>query len=170
MRRSISLAALLLVAACSGGESAGNNGSEEAVNSTEPVPDNATLDAQNSVVPIAPAASPSPVAASGFPQPFQGRWALGEADCDPAKADIAKGLMTVTADGVRHYESRGRATRVEVASPTKLTAELAFTGEGQEWTRRATWTLTDAGKTLTAEVPDDPEPPMRLLRYTRCPA
>jgi hypothetical protein len=156
----------LLLVACSGGEETGNNGSDQATVTTEPVPSNATEDVQNSVVPL-PQASARPVAATEFPQSFRGRWALGANECDPANADIAKGLMTVEAARVSHYESRATPKAIEVASPTKLTAELAFTGEGQQWTRRATWTLTDAGKTLTAET-DDPEPPMRNLQYQRC--
>jgi len=159
---------VLLLAACSGGETPANNGSEEATTVTEPVPSNATLDVQNRVVPL-PEPSATPVAATTFPQGFRGRWALGANECDPANTDIAKGLMTVEASRVVHYESRGTPRAIEIASPQKLTAEIAFTGEGQEWTRRATWTLTDGGRTLIAET-DDPEPPMRSLQYQRCPA
>lgn len=159
---------ILLLAACSGGETPANNGSEEATTVTEPVPSNATLDVQNTVVPL-PQASAGPVAATEFPAAFRGRWALGANECDPANADIAKGLMTVEPAKVSHYESRGTPKAIEIASPAKLTAELAFTGEGQEWTRRATWTLSGNGQTLLAET-DDPEPPMRALTYQRCPA
>jgi len=164
------LLAGLLLTACSGGGEEGNNSADQATTTTEPVPDNATLDPQNRVMPLAtPSASPTPVAATEFPQGFRGRWALGTNECDPANAAIAKGLMTVEPARVAHYESRATAKAIEVASPTRLTAQLAFTGEGQEWTRRATWTLTDEGRTLTAET-DDPEPPMRVLKYQRCPA
>jgi len=159
---------VLLLAACSGGETPANNGSDEATTVTEPVPSNATLDVQNRVVPL-PEPSASPVAATEFPQAFRGRWAMGANECDPANAAIAKGLMTVEAAKVSHYESRATPKAIEIASPVKLTAELAFTGEGQKWTRRATWTLTDDGRTLLAET-DDPEPPMRSLQYQRCPA
>jgi len=159
---------VLLLAACSGGEEPSNNGAEQATTTTEPVPSNATLDVQNRVVPL-PQASASPIAATEFPRAFRGRWALGANECDPANAAVAKGLMTIEAARVVHYESRATPGAIEIASPTKLTAELGFTGEGQEWTRRATWTLLDGGKTLTAET-DDPEPPMRVLTYQRCPA
>jgi len=166
--RALVFAPLLLLGACGGGE-AGNNSSDEAATTVEPVPDNATDDPGNSVVPLPPAASPSPIAANGFPQGFQGRWGLGDKDCDPASADVAKGLMAVEPARVVFYESRGTPTRIEQTTPTRLVAELGFTGEGQSWTRRSTFTLLDAGKTLLTETPDDPEPPMRSLRYTRCP-
>ncbi len=59
--------------------------------------------------------------------------------------------------------------RMTMTMPTVLEADLSFTGEGQQWARHTRYTLLDAGKTLVAES-DDPEPPMRNLRYARCPA
>ena len=168
MARLLILAALLPLAACGGGEEAGNNSSDQATTTVEPVPSNATVDPQNTVVPLPPAASPTPVAASGFPAEYQGRWGMVPNDCDPARDD-AKGLMVVGADRLTFYESRGTPTRIEQTTPTRLVAELGFTGEGQEWTRRTSFTLADGGRTLVTETPDDPEPPMRSLRYSRCP-
>jgi len=163
--RNLILAPLLLLGACGGGEDAGNNSSDDAATTvTEPVPDNATVDPQNSVVPLPPAASPTPVAASGFPQAFQGRWGLGVNDCDPARDD-SKGLMVVSADAVGFYESRGVPSRIEATTPTRLVAEIAFTGEGQQWTKRTAMQLQDGGRTLVREESD----PAQLLRYARCP-
>src|SRR3546814_5910594 len=68
--------------------------------------------------------------ATVLPVDFQGRWGLVANDCDPARDDN-KGLMTVAADTLKFYESRGVVKTVTIASPTKLTADLAFTGEGQ---------------------------------------
>jgi len=163
--RALFLAPLLFLGACGGGgEEAGNNSADEASTTVEPIPDNATIDPGNSVIPLPAAASPTPVAAGGFPTVFQGRWGLGADDCDPARDD-AKGLMAVEPGRVVFYESRGRPSRIEQATPTRLVAEIAFTGEGQQWTKRTTMQLLDEGRTLVREESD----PAQTLRYTRCP-
>src|SRR3546814_1708683 len=99
------------------------------------------------------------------PVDFQGRWGLVANDCDPARDDN-KGLMTVAADTLKFYESRGVVKTVTIASPTKLTADLALTGEGQTWNKIATFTLLDGGKTLLRAEND----PALSLRYSKCTA
>ena len=142
---------LLLLGACGGSAPANNASSAQAeTDRSEPVADSAIDDRGNGVVALPPAATPTPTVASTFPAPFRGRWGMVANDCDPARAD-AKGLMTVEADRLRFYESRGAPTRIEIASPFKLTAELAFTGEGQSWTKRTTMTLIEGGRTIIRE-------------------
>lgn len=158
---------LLLLTACGGGESAANNVStaQAETGRSEPVADTATDDRGNAVVPLPPRATPLPTVETAFPKDFQGRWGMVANDCDPTRDD-AKGLMTVAAESLRFYESRGKPTRIEIASPFKLTAELAFTGEGQAWTKRSTMTLIEGGRTMVREESE----PAASYRYMRCPA
>lgn len=98
-----------------------------------------------------------------IPASMQGKWGQVPADCTSTKGDN-KGLMTVTSDMMRFYESRAKLMKIVGSSPEKLTAEFAFTGEGQNWTQTETLTLTGSSNTLTrSEDGTD-------LRYTRCPA
>ena len=71
--------------------------------------------------------------------------------------------MTVAGDRITFYESRARVTNLSATAANELTADLAFTGEGQEWTRRTVLRLEDAGKTL---MRSDQE--MEPLAYKRC--
>lgn len=97
-----------------------------------------------------------------IPGDFQGEWALAPGDCEPGASD-AKGLMTVAGDRITFNESRARVTNLSATAANELTADLAFTREGQEWTRRTVLRLEDAGKTL---MRSDQE--MEPLAYKRC--
>lgn len=117
----------------------------------------------------APAASPAtarPIAA--IPPRFQGRWALVAADCERGRSD-AKGLLTITGDTLRFYESRARPTRLVQTDAATVSGQYAFVGEGMEWERGVTLQLVDGGAGLIRSeegVDALPEP----LRYARCPA
>jgi hypothetical protein len=174
------LPALLLLAACSSGES-GSNSSEDgsggggagAAQVQQDTPANATGDPQNVAIPLEPppflnnaaAQETARPALTAVPGAFQGRWGLVPADCEAGRADN-KGLMTVAADRLTFYESRARATDV-AATPSRVTATLRYSGEGQQWSHGATMTLQDNGRTL---VFDEPESDTGVRRYTRCPA
>ena len=169
----LTIAAALFLVACGSSEDGGNNSSEGAEGgaAVEQTPANLQDDPNNSVVPLttpnaAPTPTPSPIAA--LPAGFQGRWGLVPNDC--VERDDGKGLMTVTADTLAFYESRARIERAAVVRPETIRLDLAFSGEGQNWKRQTTLTRLDGGRTLIAETPADPEPPMRNLRYMRCPA
>lgn len=164
MKRAVIIAALLL-AACSGGEGGGDNEDQPAAQVVERTPDNLQDDPNNSVVPLAPPPAPSPTASpvAALPEAFQGRWGMVANDCEPGRAD-AKGLMTVSADLLRFYESRGRVERARAPRPGTVELDLAFTGEGQAWNRTETLTLTDGGRTLVREERE----PAGSYRYTRC--
>lgn len=116
--------------------------------------------------PLATASVPAP--SLELPQPMHGRFGLVPGDCTSTRGD-AKGLLVVTGDGLRFYESFARLAEVEQNTPRRVAATLAFTGEGMEWQRKATLTLDPSGNTLvlreTGEgAMDGP------LTYTRCPA
>jgi len=100
-----------------------------------------------------------------FPAAFHGRWGLVANDCTSTRGDN-KGLLTVTGDTLRFYESRGRIDKLTAESPTRMRVELDFVGEGQAWEKTATYSLADDGKTLIRTESD----PALSLTYTRCPA
>ena len=74
--------------------------------------------------------------------------------------------MVAAADGLGFYESRGSLDRIVATSPGTLTLDITFSGEGQEWNRRETLTLMDAGKTLVRQE----QRPAGSFRYSKCPA
>jgi hypothetical protein len=160
-------ATFLLLAACSGGaEDAGNNSSDSAGQVLEQTPTNLQDDPNNSVVPLSP---PSPVPSAtpitALPTEFRGRWGMVANDCDPARDD-AKGLVVVSADSLKFYESRGRIERARTMRAGAVELDLAYAGEGQKWNRTETLTLQGGGRTLVREE----QKPAGSFRYTRCPA
>lgn len=98
-----------------------------------------------------------------IPDAFRGRWGMVPNDCDP-KRDDAKGLVEIGSDSMKFYESRAKLTKVSAASPEKIEAEFAFTGEGQNWTKVETLTLTGSSNTLTRTEDGG------AFTYKRCPA
>jgi hypothetical protein len=163
---------LLALAACGGGSEGANTADEEAAGQPtvqQAVPENLTDDPRNEAIPLDPplpstsSAASTPASLSAFPASFRGRWGLVAADCTPGRAD-AKGLMEVGPTTLRFYESRATATALTQPRPARVEARLAFTGEGQEWTRMNALTLVN-DNTLVREERD----PATSLRYARCP-
>lgn len=118
-----------------------------------------------------PAPAPSPgdsagIAAEGIPVALRGAWGMVPGDCTSTRGD-AKGLLRVSATTLTFYESVGRLGTVKDRSENSLRADYAFTGEGMEWTRDITLTVSNGGNTLTrydrgGEEPGEP------FTYTRC--
>lgn len=100
--------------------------------------------------------------ATAIPIKLQGRWGLVPNDCAPTRSD-AKGLLTITADTLTFYESRARLAGPAKVTPTSVSGDFAFTGEGQEWRHAVTLSLD--GDTLVRTESELPQP----LRYQRCP-
>lgn len=176
------IAAVLLLAACGSSEDGADNGAgeEAAVAPIEQTPANLYADPGNMVVPldppgnaaapaVLPTPAPSPVAA--IPMAFRGRWGIGLADCD-ATRDDAKGLMTVTADTLRFWESRARLAEARSEGATTLVATLSFSGEGQTWRESTRMVLQDDGRSLVRDSAGDGQGGGQggTTRYTRCPA
>ncbi|GHF39824.1 hypothetical protein [Seohaeicola zhoushanensis] len=102
-----------------------------------------------------------------IPEVMQGRWGLVAADCDPARDD-AKGLMEVAATSLRFYETRATLAGVQMRDATRITADFAFTGEGQSWTRRISLAAVEGGLALRRD--DAGNGPEALhVTYRRCP-
>lgn len=167
MRNIVTIAAILSLAGCGGG------GERAPANDTIAVPENGalTLPAPPETPEPAPSAVPSPTAASpdggaGIPAALHGRWGLVPADCTSTDGDN-KGLLTITGDTLRFYESVGTLGKVVERDPTRLVADFAMTGEGQEWTRRMVLDAEEGGKALVRRE-QGPDAMLGLLRYQRC--
>ena len=123
--------------------------------------------AANVARPSAITPEPPAEAATAIPAAIHGRWGLVPADCTSTRGD-AHGLLTITADTLRFYESVARLDSATEIAPDRLTGSFAFEGEGQRWTRVMTLSLEGAGARLVRSEEGDGEP--LRLDYRRCPA
>ncbi|QZH73936.1 MAG: hypothetical protein JY451_09180 [Erythrobacter sp.] len=145
--------AALLLAAC-------DSSSAERSGETVPPPP-AQSEATPADVPMT-----SPVAQSAIPAAMAGRWGMTPADCDPEEA-ANKGLLTVSGNSMRFYESVGELEEVAASTTDSLRGNFAYEGEGMAWSREVTLALADDGNTLILEeFGDDAVPGAR--RYTKC--
>lgn len=155
MRFLLPVSAILLATACA-----------------EPIDRSATNEEE--VLPVEPdggigdGAEPLPAAVLAIPEEMQGRWGLVPADCTSTRGD-AKGLIEVTGESIRFYESTGTLDTLAEGErePGTFRATYAFTGEGQEWSRDMQLAVSDDGSALTrTEYGEDAlaEP----LVYTKC--
>lgn len=147
-----------------------------ACNAPAPAPEETADTGGEARQPAPPPAAPAPAPAAAAPAPavaapgtmpvaLRGRWGMGPADCDPARADN-KGLMEVAPRLLTFYESRATVTSLRAEGGAVVTA-LAFDGEGQQWTTETRFVLKDDGKTL---VRTDKGWENGTFRYERCPA
>ena len=100
-------------------------------------------------------------AAAAIPSFLHGRWGLTPGDCTSTRGD-AKGLLIVSADGLRFYESRAVPKAHVNSSADSFSAEYAFTGEGMEWTKYQTLELQDDKLVRTESNPTT------SYTYARC--
>ena len=101
-----------------------------------------------------------------IPAALQGRWGINEADCTTTNGDD-KGLITVSADQIRFYESTARLGKISESSDTRIVADFSFSGEGQTWSKGMTLDVQDGGKTLIRrETGEDAMPGPQ--RYRKC--
>lgn len=109
-----------------------------------------------------PASQVSPARpAAAIPTPLHGRWGLTPADCTSTRGD-AKGLLVVDADGLQFYESRAvPAAHVRILKDS-ISADFAFIGEGQSWTRFETLQIRQEKMVRTESNP------MASFTYARC--
>ncbi len=99
--------------------------------------------------------------AASIPAALQGRWGMTPADCTSTRGD-AKGLLVVSSGGLQFYESRATPVRNAQKSDDSFSADFAFTGEGQSWTKFQTLTLDDDKLVRTESSP------MASFTYVRC--
>lgn len=79
-------------------------------------------------------ASGLPAAEAAIPVALQGRWGLTPGDCTSTRGD-AKGLLVITGDRLRFYESVAVPDTNVDKGPESISGDFAFTGEGQSWTK-----------------------------------
>lgn len=156
MRFSIALSLAALVAACSGEEAA-------------PLPSETaeTTQAAPEPSPPAPTATQSDAAsAKEIPAALHGRWGLVPADCTTTRGDD-KGLLTVSANSLRHYESVGKLRGAGGSTATSFSGTFDYTGEGMNWTREVTLSIRDDGKSLDFRD-SGADAPSSNRTYKRC--
>jgi len=138
--------------------------SDSAEETSEPQPEAELVAPQDEEVPYA--ATNPPSLPTAFPTAIQGRWGLVPADCTSTKGD-AKGLLEISPDRVKFYESVGVLGAVIEGDDDDIRATFSFTGEGMEWRRDMEFDLEDDGKVLIRkEFGQDAAP--GEFRYTRC--
>jgi hypothetical protein len=110
------------------------------------------------------AAAPAPAnaaPAASISSMLHGRWGLTPADCTSTRGD-AKGLLVVSGKELRFYESVATPIRNVQKSADSFSADFAFTGEGQSWTKFQTLALQDDKLVRTESSP------MASFTYVRC--
>ena len=158
MRIALSSAAVvLMLSACSGNSD----------NDQQPVKEGA--DSVVTETPAQPAPPPDASAAAAptkIPASMTGRWGLVPVDCTSTKGD-AKGLLVVSENQLKFYESVGKLAKISEGDDTKIRANFDFTGEGMTWKREMTMEVQDGGTTLLRqEFGEDAMP--NPLKYSRC--
>jgi len=128
----LACALMSTIVACSGrdpvADEANNSAGLPAINDAVPNPTGAPP--QKGAAP----ASHTPAPAAKIPAALYGRWGLSPADCTTTRGD-EKGLLVITGDQLRFYESRAVPAADVQASDTSISGDFTFTGEGQTWTR-----------------------------------
>ena len=155
----ISFFALLAVASCGGRDPV----DDKAAARTTGLPDvnvpapSATGEPRGATTPAEAAPTPS----AKIPAALQGRWGLTPADCMPGRSD-AKGLLTITADDLRFYESRAVPAEQVDGDANSMDGNFAFTGEGQSWTKYVAL-KADKGRLTRTETK-----PTASFSYAKC--
>jgi hypothetical protein len=106
-------------------------------------------------------AEPVTDSASAIPAPLHGRWGLTPADCTSTRGD-AKGLLIVSPQSLKFYESLARPAGPLKVSPNSASGEFTFTGEGMTWKKFEALELQD-NKLVRTE-----SEPMASFTYARC--
>lgn len=104
--------------------------------------------------------------AKQIPVALQGRWGLVPGDCTSTRGD-AKGLLTISASALRHYESVGKLRSVSSVTTNSISGTFAYTGEGMNWTRDVTLSVQDNGNSLNFGDSGAGSPPSDRT-YARC--
>lgn len=103
---------------------------------------------------------------SEIPETIRGRWGLVAADCTSTKGD-AKGLLEISADQLKFYESVAKLGEIKEAGESRIRGTFDYSGEGQSWTNDVVLDVQDDGKTMIRrDYGKDAMP--GPLKYTRC--
>lgn len=162
----VTIAAIMTMGACSG--------------SNDPVADNADNASATSEIDVLPpddsdstpandldasvddaSASPVETAPGKIPAALQGRWGMTPADCTSTRGD-AKGLLIVSADSLKFYESLAKPAGELKSSSNSASGDFAFTGEGMTWKKYQALEIQN-NKLVRTE-----SSPMKSFAYARC--
>ena len=102
-----------------------------------------------------------PSTAVVIPASLHGRWGMTPGDCTSTRGD-AKGLLLVSADGLKFYESVAKPSGELKISGDSASGDFAFTGEGMTWKKFEALELQD-NKLVRTE-----SDPMASFTYARC--
>ena len=163
----VTIAAIMTMGACSGSrdpvaDDANNSSTSQAEVDVLP-PEESDSTPTNELDPGVDDASASPVqAAPGkIPASLHGRWGMTPADCTSTRGD-AKGLLIVSADGLKFYESVAKPAGELKTSGTSASGDFAFTGEGMTWKKYEALEI-QSNKLVRTE-----SSPMKSFTYARC--
>ncbi len=121
--------------------------------------------AENEVAPVQ-AATAEATLPNEIPAAFQGRFGLSTEDCTSTAGD-AKGLMEVSADQLKFYESTGKLDDITAATDARVEGAFSFTGEGMDWARKEVLDLREDGKVLVRREFGEGAT-HKPFAYTRC--
>ena len=107
------------------------------------------------------AAEPVDDTVNAIPASLHGRWGLTPGDCTSTRGD-AKGLLIVSADSLKFYESVGKPAGTLKTSGDSASGDFDFTGEGMTWKRYEALEIQD-NKLVRTE-----SSPMASFTYARC--
>jgi hypothetical protein len=143
--------------ACSGRDPVAEEANEVAVT---PAQENAVAPetASNSAD---PALNEIELTSSKIPAVLHGRWGLTPEDCTSTRGD-AKGLLIVSADQLKFFESVGKPAGDLKLSPDSASGDFNFTGEGMTWKKYQVLEVQN-GKLVRTE-----SSPMASFAYARC--
>ena len=161
MRCAIPAVACVLLAAC-GPSSPVAKGAENTDSLPEPdqaAPDPTAAAPANATATVSNV--PRPSNATKIPAALHGRWGMSPDDCTSTRGD-AKGLLTITADEMRFYESVAVPQAELALAPGSIRGNFNFTGEGQSWTKFQSLRL-DGGKLVRTE-----SNPAASYTYAKC--
>jgi hypothetical protein len=99
--------------------------------------------------------------AENIPASLVGRWGLTPMDCTSTRGD-AKGLLIVSADNLKFYESRAVPARDAHSGTDSISGNFDYSGEGQTWTKFESLELKGHGLVRTESNP------VASFTYARC--
>ena len=158
----VMITALMSMVACSGQDPVADGANNVAA---IPAEANVLPPDENAVAPTNElenaTAEPVNDSASTIPASLHGRWGLTPGDCTSTRGD-AKGLLIISAQSLKFYESSAKPAGLLKASPNSASGDFAFTGEGMTWKKFEALELQD-NKLVRTE-----SDPMASFTYARC--
>ncbi|HEX6410507.1 MAG TPA: hypothetical protein VFZ88_07935 [Sphingomicrobium sp.] len=159
----VTITAIMSIGACSSESDPVADGANDVA--AIPAEANAPTADENSVTPTneleSGTAEPVNDRASTIPASLHGRWGLTPGDCTSTRGD-AKGLLIVSAQSLKFYESLAKPAGPLKASPNSASGDFTFTGEGMTWKKFEALELQD-NKLVRTE-----SDPMASFTYARC--